>query len=122
MALLEDKYAPEMERKEALKLALECCRVLMSGGREKREEKEEVGREGGEKKKEKKEEEEEEEEEEVKIKKRTSLMTEAGPEEGEEDLMVAGVDVALISREGVRMWESVSPVEKLLDLVEDNWV
>lgn len=39
MALLEDKYAPEMERKEALKLALECCRVLMSGGREKREEK-----------------------------------------------------------------------------------
>ena len=46
-------------------------------------------------------------------------MTEASPEEAEEDLMVAGVDVALISREGVRMWEGVSPVEKLLDLVED---
>ena len=47
MALLEEKYAPGMERKEALKLALECCRVLVSGGRDKREEKKKVGKEGG---------------------------------------------------------------------------
>jgi hypothetical protein len=100
MALLEEKYLPEMGRKEASKLALECCRVLAGGAGGKNEE----GRK-----------EEEEEEEEGGSKKRK----EGGTGVEEEELVVAGVDVALISREGVRMWEGVSPVEKLLDLAEE---
>jgi len=103
MAMLEEKYLPEMGVKEALNLALECCRVLAGGGGG-GEKKEEVGKGGR-------------EEEEEDGGKGLGL---GGEEEEEEELVVAGVDVALISREGVRMWEGVSPVEKLLDLVEEE--
>ncbi len=85
MALLEEKYQPHLSTKEALALALECCRSLLVGG---------GGGGGG------------------------GNEDKAAEEEGRGmgETGVAAVDVALVSAKGVKLWEALSPLEKLVDL------
>lgn len=101
MTVLEEKYEPDMDLRDALKLSLDCCRALLENGgvigeevNKGKEDKSEVERsqQGG------------------------SEETGAAREE-KGDRARVGVDVALVSNEGVALWESISPMEEILELV-----
>lgn len=88
MALLEERYEPGLSTKAALALALDCCRALQQ---------QQQGQDGG---------------------AAVGQGSSQGDGEGQEpEAAAAALDVALISREGVRLVERLSPPEALLDLV-----
>lgn len=94
MAVLEERYAPGLSTKAALALALDCCRALQEGQPPAQEEGE------------------------------AEVETTEGKKEAPAALAapasVLAVDVAVVSREGVRLVERLSPPEALLSLVADE--
>lgn len=101
MTVLEEKYEPDMDLRDALKLSLDCCRALLKNG----------GVRG----------------EDVNNGKEDKTEVERSQQDGSEETGAAreekgdrarvGVDVALVSSEGVALWESISPMEGILELV-----
>lgn len=94
MAVLEERYAPGLSTKAALALALDCCRALQEGQQPAQEEGE------------------------------ADVETTEGKEEAPAALAAPAsafaVDVAVVSPEGVRLVERLSPPEALLSLVADD--